>query len=350
MALIPSASYPGQTATSDAGYPQGKAQNILVAGDGTGTPWEADLANDLFGMQQALLDESFITPTGNPDEVGASQYLDAIEALADRSLTKLALSNSVARTPASAYVGTFTGGAYVLNAIAGTRTFVLVGSAAEIQTSLDGITWTHRTPGGGFAGDFFNIARSTSLFVAVGDGAIQTSPDGTTWTARTPDGGFTDNFYGVAFGAGVYVIVGENGEIQSSTNGTAWTQRTPDASFADDFYGVAFGAGVFVIVGQNGEIQTSPDGVTWTHQDADGAPTVGFTGGVTFGNGAFVAGGFGASALLQTSPDGVTWTARTVDASVIAAAGGPISVGFWRGKLLVLISRNDLAVSRPRAR
>lgn len=79
MATIPSALYPGQIDTSDpTGYPQGKAKNVAVAGDGTGTPLEKAWVNDLFGFWQALLASAGITPTGTPDKVGASQYLDAI--------------------------------------------------------------------------------------------------------------------------------------------------------------------------------------------------------------------------------------------------------------------------------
>jgi hypothetical protein len=79
MAINPATQYPGKIDTSDPdGYPYGKAQNVAVSGDGTGTPWEKALINDLFGLGQALLGEAGITPTGTPDKVGASQYLEAI--------------------------------------------------------------------------------------------------------------------------------------------------------------------------------------------------------------------------------------------------------------------------------
>lgn len=85
MALDPSAEYPGQVATGDAGYPYGKAQNVTVEGDGTGTPLEKALVNDLFGFQQALLDAADIAPSGVPDQVGASQYLQAFYQLLGRA-------------------------------------------------------------------------------------------------------------------------------------------------------------------------------------------------------------------------------------------------------------------------
>ena len=81
MAIRPVDVYPGQTLSSDAGYPDGKARNEVVPGDGVGTPLEETWVNDLWGFLQAILDEAGVTASGAPDEVGASQYLDALQAL-----------------------------------------------------------------------------------------------------------------------------------------------------------------------------------------------------------------------------------------------------------------------------
>lgn len=89
MALVPSAQYPSQIDT-DPAYPQGKARNAGTFQDGTGTPLEKSWVNDLWGFQQALLDDAEITPSGTPDAVGASDYLDAVKAIAVR-VVKLAL-------------------------------------------------------------------------------------------------------------------------------------------------------------------------------------------------------------------------------------------------------------------
>lgn len=89
MALIPSARYPAQTDAA-AGYPQGKARNAVTFQDGSGTPLERDWVNDLWGFLQALLATASITPSGSPDQVGASQYLEAVEAVA-RDAAQLAL-------------------------------------------------------------------------------------------------------------------------------------------------------------------------------------------------------------------------------------------------------------------
>jgi len=81
MALIPQNDYAGQIATGDPAYPHGKARNVTVSGDGTGTPLEASWVNDIWGFLQNLLAEGGVTPTGTPDGVGASQYLDALKAI-----------------------------------------------------------------------------------------------------------------------------------------------------------------------------------------------------------------------------------------------------------------------------
>lgn len=82
MAINPNTQYPGKIATPDANYPYGGAQNITVPGDGTGTPWEKALVNDIFGLEQALLKSASIVPSGSADKVGASEYLQAIVEIA----------------------------------------------------------------------------------------------------------------------------------------------------------------------------------------------------------------------------------------------------------------------------
>lgn len=81
MANNLNASFPAQSKAPTAGYPYGSAQDITVSGDGTGTPWRAAIYDDILGFQQALLVAASIVPTGDPDEVGASQYLDALNVL-----------------------------------------------------------------------------------------------------------------------------------------------------------------------------------------------------------------------------------------------------------------------------
>lgn len=84
MAINPETQYPGKITASSLDYPYGEARNITAPGDGTGTPWEAALVNDIFGFQQRLLSDAGITPTGNPEKVSASQYMDSMETVFPR--------------------------------------------------------------------------------------------------------------------------------------------------------------------------------------------------------------------------------------------------------------------------
>tara|TARA_R110000737_G_scaffold290683_1_gene297276 strand:- start:1084 stop:2661 length:1578 start_codon:yes stop_codon:yes gene_type:complete len=77
MAINPETQYPGKITPGSANYPYGSARNVTVPGDGTGTPWEAALLNDIFGFQQALLSAAGIVPSGTPDDTITSQYLVA---------------------------------------------------------------------------------------------------------------------------------------------------------------------------------------------------------------------------------------------------------------------------------
>lgn len=79
MALNLTVVYPAQVLSGVPGYPYGKPRNVTVSGDGTGTPWEAQLVSDWSGFFQSLLATAGFVPSGSPDRVGASQYTDAIK-------------------------------------------------------------------------------------------------------------------------------------------------------------------------------------------------------------------------------------------------------------------------------
>lgn len=62
-----------------AAYPGGSAKDETAPGAGDGSPYFKGRADDIFGMQQALLDEAAIVPNGNSDTVLSSQYRDAMK-------------------------------------------------------------------------------------------------------------------------------------------------------------------------------------------------------------------------------------------------------------------------------
>lgn len=87
------ARYPGQVSTTDPNYPQGKARNRTTPGDGSGTPFEADMLNDIWGFLQSLIQQSGITPSGSPDHANVSQLAEAIRQLTRRHGASWVLDN-----------------------------------------------------------------------------------------------------------------------------------------------------------------------------------------------------------------------------------------------------------------
>lgn len=81
MAIIPEVLYSGKITPADPAYPYGSARNITTPGDGTGTPWVASNLNDIYGFHQALLSAASVVPSGTPDSVQNSQYVDSIRKL-----------------------------------------------------------------------------------------------------------------------------------------------------------------------------------------------------------------------------------------------------------------------------
>jgi len=82
MAINPGTEFPGKIDNTDlANYPLGKARNITTPGDGTGTPWVANVLNDIFGLQQKILDFHGVAASGTPETIQSSQYFDALLAM-----------------------------------------------------------------------------------------------------------------------------------------------------------------------------------------------------------------------------------------------------------------------------
>lgn len=98
MAINPSSRYPGKIRSADTAYPFGSARNVTTPGDGSGTPWDENLINDMWGLFQKLLQTSAITPSGDPDTVQASQYFDALQGVAGTKRSFVSGSSLLALT------------------------------------------------------------------------------------------------------------------------------------------------------------------------------------------------------------------------------------------------------------
>lgn len=72
---------------ADSNYTYGSSKNETTPGAGDGTPYFKGRADDIFGMQQSLLDEASIVPSGNAETVPISQYKEAIRTIMNMRTT-----------------------------------------------------------------------------------------------------------------------------------------------------------------------------------------------------------------------------------------------------------------------
>ena len=148
------------------------------------------------------------------------------------------------------------------SAIYGGGRYVAVGAQGTVITSTDGTTWQavavnttndlrgvtlgvlSTTTGIGTTA----VTTTSNLFVAVGAaGTLLTSVDGLTWTLRTPIS--NNNIAGVAFG-GQFVAVGNAGSIYTSADGITWQVRT--SGTVNDLAAVARTSSGYAAVGAAG--------------------------------------------------------------------------------------------------
>lgn len=73
--------FTGKIDPPDAARPYGNARDALVENDPNATPLLAKKFNDDWGFDAALMSAAGITPSGDPDAVGASQRLEALKRL-----------------------------------------------------------------------------------------------------------------------------------------------------------------------------------------------------------------------------------------------------------------------------
>ena len=186
----------------------------------------------------------------------------------------------------------------------GNGVYVSTTGSGTAQVSTDGVNWVETSSP--------NIYRSSliygnGMFIGMSQTAFATSLDGVTWTNRTPRPSVS-NPGGIAYGNGRFVVVSVSGNQSAySSDGITWTAGgTLSASQVWD--GPVYGNGLFVAIGNNSAV-TSPDGLLWTARIVP----LGNWNKIAYNNGIFLASKWdsgGASGII-TSPDGINWTAPT---------------------------------------
>jgi hypothetical protein len=71
-------SYPSNSGLPDGNYPYGSARNVTTSGDNSGTPFVANLQNDIIGLQQYLVSEAGVIPNNTSDNAVTSQQFESM--------------------------------------------------------------------------------------------------------------------------------------------------------------------------------------------------------------------------------------------------------------------------------
>jgi hypothetical protein len=173
-----------------------------------------------------------------------------------------------------------------LNAIAYLESidaFAAVGDTGEIQSSIAGAAWAHRTQAASYAGKWWDIIAGPGLFVAVGqDNEIQTSADGLTWVKRVSALPNDSTLVRVRYSPAArrYLILGADpvvgdvigrSRMQWSADGITWTSTVtpPDFDGASNPLEIGPSPVGFVAV-NHAEFSESADGLTWSAAAAHG--------------------------------------------------------------------------------
>jgi len=146
--------------------------------------------------------------------------------------------------------------------------FIAAGTAGEIQTSVDGLTWTRSVTGGadlnaGASGEDCAVVVGNAGVIKVGTGF----GDVETWTTAT-SAYPSESMNGIAYSEplDIFCAVGTGQRIQcGDVTGATWVPSTLPAGGGTTFKGILWSDRhqIFIAWSAFG-IFTSPDGMTWT--------------------------------------------------------------------------------------
>jgi hypothetical protein len=267
---------------------------VNVSLDGTGTPWQEDLVNDWFGFFQSLLDEAGITPDESPDEVGASQYLEALLLMITSRTdplaavwTDLAAVTNFFHNFTDTDIGAqaSSGRAIIWNPI--TKRFYSINrndsnnpTGLSFQAPYVDITTTLTMD----AGDGLTVHPFAALCDPAGKMVVGGAPaassqsryrssTGGSWTARTSAKaastvGPTSGVYAAGTINKFFMGYTSGGEIESSSDGETWANALAAGLQANVSMAFSPTLNMIITVGGGTEYRTSLDGAAWTERAA----------------------------------------------------------------------------------
>lgn len=231
------------------------------------------------------------------------------------------------------------------SAPADTSTAADTATGAETSTTPDSSsTADTAAPAGGWQvvdsgtkTSFGGIAWSGKQFVLTGSNSFFTSADGAKWSEQKTSEAM--NWIGsIAWSGTTYAaLAGWGGDtmVETSPDGIKWTDHL--AMGTAQAGGITFGNGLFVASGSSGKPVTSPDGVKWTVQTGPSFNAV------VYGGGKFV--GVGGNCSIATSTDGVTWTSS----QCLPSRTNKLTGVAWTGSQFVAVGDKGIAITSPDA-
>lgn len=187
MALKRNERYTGRFANPSTAHPQGAFQNRSSPTSQDGSYLEADWANDWDGFFGSLLSAASVTPNGNVDGVGSSQYFTALQALFFKvasNLSEIATAGATAQAAARGNLGLGTAATRdvgtAINQVPDMSFFSSLSGSIGYSKLPNGIILQYgfaNTSSGGVATITMPIAFSTSNYRVVGAAVDQAVPN-----------------------------------------------------------------------------------------------------------------------------------------------------------------------------
>ena len=159
--------------------------------------------------------------------------------------------------------------------------FVLLGTHAQVSTSVDGLNWTPPSFANGdptiTGANAITTYGASGFYILTSSGIITTSSDGISWSRPTVVNVLANgnaNWQTLTFGNSKFVALGWNtvfdptigkqcGYVATSTNGSNWSVSKVSQLNYGKWVSIAYGNSRFVALSYNGNFSVSENGIDW---------------------------------------------------------------------------------------